>query len=481
MIAVPVRHPFDPRDSRLIAAACALLCAVAVGPAFWFAHFAPLFAAALLTAAAMLFSVRRSLVVLLVATAVIPGPVLELLRIPLGFKLTEVLLIATLLFLVIDVVWGRRLRVTTTDVDGLVAAFLAFALLSALLGVYYGNDDKGSILRNLRYPLYYVAFFAATQAFTPRDGARLIAPVLMFVGPVVGATYIFEFLGAIDLSAGERFFRVARPQGVVLPVAMLMTANLFIHHPRRFGRLLPALAFIPTGLAFALTVGRGMWLAFAVGLAATLWLRHRSRPRGARRTWGAAILAAAVVLLLVASVLVFQRFTGAAVSAHALERSRTFVDYTRDVQVLGRLMGYSEVLGAIAERPVLGSGQGRTLKFYGFNPDRGRFETWDAWTVDSLFLTLWLKMGLPGLILFSLLYLCLLRTVWNRFHSGAPADQRAFAAGAFSVLIAMGVFGIADGSMINGRFAVLFAILFAAGARAAAAATRAPGSTHAAS
>ena len=479
MTAVPVRYLFDPGDGRLLAAACALLCVVVVGPAFWAAHYVPLFAAALLAAAAMLFSVRRSLLVLLAATAVIPGPVLALLRIPLGFKLTEVLLIATLLFLVIEVVWARRLRVTATQVDGLVAAFLAVALLSALLGVYYGNDDKGSILRNLRYPLYYVAFFAAAQAFSPRDGARLIAPVLMFAGPAVGMVYIFEFLGAIDLSAGERFFRVARPQGVVLPVAMLLTANLFIHDPGRFGRLLPALAFIPTGLAFALTMGRGMWLAFAAGLAVTLWLRHRSRPRGARRTWGAAILAAAVIGVLVSSVLVFQRFTGAAVSAHAVERSRTFVDYTRDVQVLGRLMGYSEVLEAIAEHPVLGSGQGKILKFYGYNPEQGRFETWEAWTVDSLVLTLWLKMGLPGLILFSLLYLRLVRTAWGRFHSGDSAGERAFAAGAFSVLVAMGILGIADGSMINGRFAVLFAILFAAVARAAP--PPSPGSDDAAS
>ena len=479
MTAVPIRFLFDPGDGRLLAAACALLCVVVVGPAFWSVHYVPLFAGALLAAAAMLFSVRRSLFILLVATAVIPGPVLALLRIPLGFKLTEVLLIATLLFLVIEVAWARRLRVTATQVDGLVAAFLAVALLSALLGMYYGNDDKGSILRNLRYPLYYVAFFAATQAFSSRDGARLIAPVLMFAGPVVGMIYIFEFLGAIDLSAGERFFRVARPQGVVLPVAMLLTANLFIHDPRRFGRLLPALAFIPTGLAFALTMGRGMWLAFAVGLATTLWLRHRSRPRGARRAWGAAILAAAVIGVLFASVLVFQRFTGAAVGAHALERSRTFVDFSRDVQVLGRLMGYSEVLREISERPVLGSGQGRVLKFYGFDPEKGRFETWEAWTVDSLFLTLWLKMGLPGLILFSLLYMRLLRTAWERFHSGAAPDQRAFAAGAFSALVAMGVFGIADGSMINGRFAVMFAILFAAVARAAP--PPSPGSDDAAS
>ena len=50
-------------------------------------------------------------------------------------------------------------------------------------------------------------------------------------------------------------------------------------------------------------------------------------------------------------------------------------------------------------------------------------------------------------------------------HAAGPPDRRAFAAGAFSVLVAMGVLGISDGSMINGRLGVLFAVLFAAVAR----------------
>ena len=452
----------NPQDRRLIAMACVVQCVVVAMPALWSVYYVPLISGLLLSAGAMVFSVKRCLVVILVSTVALPTPLLEFLRIPFGFKLTEVLLIVTFLFLTIDIVFVRNLRLTRTRGDTLVLLFILLTLLSALVGIYYGNDVKGSIVRNLRYPLYYLAFFIATQALDPRDGARLVAPLLILSGLAVGMQYILEFLGAIDLSMGERFFRVVRRQGIVLPIALLLIANCFIHSPKRFGRLLLVLAFLPIGLAFALTVGRGMWVAFAVGLIATLWLRHRGLPVRQRRAWRAVVFATVVFSTLVGSVLLFQRVTGAAITAHAVERSRTFVDYTRDVQVLGRLMGYSEALKEISERPIVGSGQGKTLDFYSFNPDNSQFETWNAWTVDSLFLTLWLKMGIVGLIVFVLLCVRLLLDALRQFNVAIDPDTRFFSAGTFSVLVAMMVLGIADGSMINGRFAIVFAILFGA-------------------
>ena len=57
-------------------------------------------------------------------------------------------------------------------------------------------------------------------------------------------------------------------------------------------------------------------------------------------------------------VFIFQRFTGAAVGAHALERSLTFVDTARDPHFLGALFSYSIALEAIAKTPIFGAGQG---------------------------------------------------------------------------------------------------------------------------
>ena len=210
-------------------------------------------------------------------------------------------------------------------------------------------------------------------AARPGDGARLFAPLVVLAGVVVSAEYLLEFLGAVDPAAGESFVRVSRRQGIVLPVAMLLLANGFVHDPRRWGRPLLLALFLFIGLGFAITLGRGMWAAFGLGLLVTVWLWHRSQPAARRRAWKAALLAAGVVAALVLTALAFQRLTGAALSAHAVERSRTFLDVTRDVQVVGRFLGYASAWEEILEHPFLGGGQGATFTAWSFNPDAGRF------------------------------------------------------------------------------------------------------------
>ena len=71
-------------------------------------------------------------------------------------------------------------------------------------------------------------------------------------------------------------------------------------------------------------------------------------------------------------------------------------------------------------------------------------------------------MGIVGLIVFVLLCVRLLLDALRQFNVATDPDTRFFSAGTFSVLVAMMVLGIADGSMINGRFAIVFAILFGA-------------------
>jgi O-antigen ligase len=197
-----------------------------------------------------------------------------------------------------------------------------------------------------------------------------------------------------------------------------------------------------------------------VGLSVTVWLRYIAQPLADRRAWRSILLAVGMVVSLVATVLVFQRFTGAAITTQAVERSRTFVDYQRDVMVLSRLLGYARALDVIAERPILGSGQGKTLTFYSFNPETNKFETWTSWTMDSLYLALWLKMGLPGLLAFGWLCIHVLRTAWKSFRGSADPRVQAFMSGAIAVLVANLVLGVADGSMVTGRFAVVFGVLF---------------------
>ena len=205
-----------------------------------------------------------------------------------------------------------------------------------------------------------------------RSALRYYVPLLVALGLVVAVEYVLEFVGAIDLSVGERFVRVARLQGMVLPIALLLVVSELVFAPRRWGRPLLLLLFIPIGLAFVLTVGRSMWAVFLIGLVCIAYMNGRLR--GGDSRWRSAALVVAVLALLAGTVFSFQRFTGASIGAQVFERSRTLVEYEENVHVLGRIFSYAVALEASAEHPLLGHGQGKTLMLLNFNEDMLRFD-----------------------------------------------------------------------------------------------------------
>ncbi len=412
---------------------------------------------ALVSAAAILFSPRRSLAALVVVTSVLPAGVIDATRMLLGLRPWELVLLAALLFAAIDFVFFDGLRLRRSRVDGVLVAFLGAATVGALVGAWHGHE---ALLRNARYPFYFVGFFVVLQVVERRDVTRLFAPIFVAIGVVISAEYVLEFLGAIDLSTGDRFVRIGRRQGIVLPVSLLVIANWIVHDPRRWGRAPLLGLFLFTGLGFALTLGRGLWASFGLGLFVSVWLWHKGQPIEQRRAWKGIALALGLVLTLTATVLAFQRVTGTSISVHAVERSRTFLDYSRDIQVLSRLLNYATALQEIAKHPVLGAGQGATVTSYSFDPETNRFETWRAWTLDNLYLTLWLKLGLAGLILFPWFCIGVARAGVRVFHKTREPSERAFAAAVVATLAGMALLGISDGSMVNGRFAAVFAVLF---------------------
>ncbi len=447
----------EPDNPRWIALG-GIVCAVAVVlPAFLSAFHVLLVVGSIVAIGSVLFSPRRAVMAMVFVATALPVHIVDATRIPLGLRPWEILMMLAAGFVLIDIVFQRQLRIVRTAVDGHVLAFLAVAFLAAFIGGLHGNADD-VILRNMRYPLYYVVFFLVTQGVNARSVTEHFSLLFIIVGACVSAEYVLEFLGAIDLSSGNRFVRVARRQGIILPLSLLVIVNHLIYDRSRWRGWLPAM-FVFTGIGFALTLGRGMWAAFTVGLLVSIWLWQSAQPVANRRWWKGVVLAVGLVGTLGATMMVFQRVTGTSISAHAIERSRTFVDYTRDVQVLSRLLNYATALQEIARYPILGAGQGAELTSYSFNPESNRYETWRSWTLDSLYLTLWLKMGLAGLVLFVWLCVRVARTCLATFRASRAPPVRAFAAAALSTLVAMLVLGISDGSMVNGRFAAVAATL----------------------
>jgi hypothetical protein len=429
-------------------------------PNLWSMALALTLSGGLLLAGYTFFSPRRTLLVALVLNIVLPVKLLFSLALPGGLRLQEGILLAACLFALIDLVYKRGLRLRVTAIDLPVLCLLAATLLSVAVGVAHGHSGS-QILRDVRYPFYYAVFFLVTNFVDRRAVLELFAPALVLCGVVVGGEYILEFLGAIDLSVGTRFVRVVRLQGMVLPLAILLVANQFIHNPGRYGRPLLVVVMLPIGLAFVLTVGRGMWVAVGVGILCSALLRHFSLPRAERSAWKPALLVVGLLVVVVGVTALFQRFTGAAIGAHAFQRSLTFIDYERDAPILARLLSYATTLEAIGAHPLLGHGQGAMLNILSIDPETLEPEMIMAGTVDNLYLALWWKMGLAGLLAFTWFYWRVFQRAWRAFKNTRDSQVQVFSAGAVAVMSGMAVLGLSDASMVSGRFALVFAVFFA--------------------
>lgn len=459
---------FTPDNYRLLGLFCLAQLLLVAAPFIWAPHFAVAGLLLLAGGAAVAFSVRRALLLTLMLSVVVPGSVQSAFNLPAGIRFQEALLLAVGFLALIDWVYRRHLDLETSPLDRALLLFLGVAVGATAVGLLRGHDIMAA-LRDTRYTFYYLVFFLVTHFVDRRAAVRLFGPAFVFAGVLVSFGYILEFFGAIDLSAGTSFVRVARLQGLVLPISVLLLVNQLIHDPKRYPRLLLLALFVPMGLSLVLTVGRSMWIALAVGLIATVYLRDFVRPQqGPRHRWRSAALIVGVVGLMGLVAFFVQNVTGAAIGAHVAERSSGLLDIARAPTLLGRLFAYSAALEEFARYPFLGAGMGATLSYPLYNFDLHIFEIWTTWTIDSLYLTLLFKMGLVGLAAFGYFFWRGLHLAYRSFKESAALDNTAAAApteqalssGLFAVLCAQAIMGLSDGAMLNGRFALVYGVLF---------------------
>ena len=455
----PVFTWLRPDNRLLIAIVCVSLALLIGVPALWSIPYMLLACGAVLVLGSVLFSVERSIFLLLFLNIVLPIKILLAMQLPGGIRFQEGLMLVVMVFALIDFFYKKRHTLWCSWVDTALLLFLGITCFSFGLGLLYGNEFWLAT-RDVRYPLYYVALFLITNFLSEHKILDRLLPLLVVAALGVSLGYILEFVGAVNLTVDSSFVRVARLQGLILPMALLLIINQLLHDPQRYSRLLLVGLMLPIGVALILGVGRSMWIAFAVGLIISIYLHEFAVPRYQRRTVRNLFVILAPLALLGLAIFFLQRITGAAIGAQLLARSNVFWDVAQAPTFLARFFVYTAAVEAIVNYPWLGNGQGATITFPFFNFDTGFFEIRTTWTMDSLYLTLLFKMGVVGLISFMWLYWRLLRLAYRTFVQRLEPQVKAFGAGAFAILCGFAVLGISDASMVNGRFALVYATLF---------------------
>ena len=374
-------------------------------------------------------------------------------RLPENVQFVEALYALIVVLAAISWVSSRR-SWTRTPLDRQVAVFLGLIVFSCGLGLAYGQSTS-HMLRNVRYPLYYGAFYVATGFLDLRRFKDWI-PLLIGTSAVVGVEYLFEFLGVVNLSISGSFVRVARVEGLMLPIGTLLVATVWAFEPRRYRRILSGIALVPIALALVLTVGRGMWIGTATGLGvlALLVLLDRGR-RGRLRRF---MMIVALPILILGLGYVFEEVTSAGVSGAAYRKVERAVEQD-DWTITSRMISYGLVLEKMRDRPLLGGGHGETVSIPILEAVVPHILT--TGTVDNLYLTLGLRMGIVGIGVFVWLYGKALWLAFRRFRIEAVDDHRIILAAFITVYCGLLVYGMADATMITNKIAFIHAVFLA--------------------
>jgi O-antigen ligase len=442
---------FTPGDWGLVAAVCLAQLALlvlpipAIGPSG-----VALISLTLVSVLVVTSNVHRSILFLIFISTVIPGYISEEhLRLPMDFKFAEGLFMAVIFFALLSAL-KDRVSLPITPLNRPITLFLLIVVGSCAIGLYLGHSVS-QLLRDVRYPLYYGLFYIVTIFFDRRRHPQYLY-MLIVIASIVGIEYLIEFLSELNLSIAGAFHRVARTEGLLLPIGTLLIAAAWLYAPGRNVRLILGIALVPAALALVLTVGRGMWISAGGGFVALLFLFIRDRQRlGLRRLW----IILAVPLLVFTFGSVFETATDTGVGAAASRRLASAETIEEDRSLATRLISYRAAWAKIVRRPILGGGHGETVTFPIVMTEVPHIATVGA--VDNVYLTILLRMGLVGLFAFLWIYVRGLRLSYRLFQTSQTQSVRFFAAGFFVVYSAMLVYGMADSTMIGTRLIFIHA------------------------
>ncbi|MDE2888013.1 MAG: O-antigen ligase family protein [Gemmatimonadota bacterium] len=431
----------------LIPAVCLAQLAVIALPAWQFGEVIPLITVSLIVVSgiALMTSVTSALLYLCFIASVISSEFYEEhLMLPGNLHFCEALFV---------VVWGvafvawlqeRKLSWRRTRLDRPMLVFLGLVAASIGLGLFYGHDVR-QVMRDVRYPLYYVLFFVATGFFDLRRRGTFLA-VLVISAAVVGVEYLIEFVRTVDLSYAGAFYRVARREGLLLPMGVLVIAAAFLYDTSPVRRMVVGLLLVPIGLALVVTMGRAMWggLLFGLFCLGGLVLLDRGRHRGRRL-----LILLMIPILLLGLGYYFQQFTGAGIEDMAAHRLRRTVT-EGDLEIQGRLLAYALALEKIWQRPLLGGGHGTTISYLRFD-EYSRPYIFTSGGVDNTYLTIMMRMGVVGVIAFLWIFARGLRIAYGLFRRSDDPRLKGFCVAFLAVYAALLVYIVTDNTMMGNR------------------------------
>jgi O-antigen ligase/polysaccharide polymerase Wzy-like membrane protein len=271
-------------------------------------------------------------------------------------------------------------------------AYVGLSLANYLRGLWVGSSPNFATLE-LMPVLALGSGILVANVFDPRRDLRLATIGLFAIG-YVSASLGYYFFAVYHVRAAGVFF-------LPIPGMIAMFAvNLALRSPRTASALGWCLLSLPLFLHQFISFTRGYWLGCMAGLLASL-VAYVRWGKGAGPSWrrsglvlGTLVCVGSVGAMSLGLIVGRTDFLTMAGSRFA---SVTATEFTHETASnLARIAEYAEVVTRIAAAPWLGHGLGYTFTFQ----EPIGFEVAEQWYTHQIYLFVWLKQGLIGLLVF---------------------------------------------------------------------------------
>ncbi|MBS3908301.1 MAG: O-antigen ligase family protein [Actinobacteria bacterium] len=349
------------------------------------------------------------------------------------------------------VLYGVKLR--ASGIEWPLALFLFLILLSTWSSIHLPTSLEGAFQRYdglYSQLIYFALFFLAVQYLAEDERRETFLALFVFSASVVSLYGILQQFGidptpwgyiAFDTSRSFSTFGNPVLLGAYLSITFFIALGLLYSSEQVIEKTAYAFATALMALCVVLTMGRALWVAVLVGLLVFTTLRSKGL-RKSCVTWRSAVgpavltLATVVPAIFIVGIPVFSsRVASMAETGGSLG---------------SRLSMWRSALAMIADRPFLGYGPDSVgLVFPRYETaELARIAPIDIQTnVHNAFLQIAVTLGLPALLLFSLILTVFTLKTLNKIRSDgkvSPIPAGLFAGtAAFVIQSATGITGIA--------------------------------------
>ena len=370
-----------------------------------------------------------------------------------GLDLRDMVLLGTLGLTFVKELINRRISFQLFPIGGMLVLFLILAAFSLINALIFEKAAFNWAFNDFRLMLYYTLFFAVSWGIrTHKQLKAFLIGLYSMANFIVLLMIVQQFLGIDNLlTPGMSRWQIGEEAGgglrILAPLILLIAIFIVITvcyayftDNRKHRNLALAQSFFLI-IGFLLTYTRSAWVTVTIALFIVLgYMAYQNQKKAATLLLlGSPLIVSAMIFFFAVPTSAYSTIP---LIGNVLERGVTIFEAeetTESDSLQWRFYENNEALRSIRERPIFGVGLGNQYREITIiQGEAAGTRTTDDITrltryVHNSFLSMAVKMGVPTLVLFLIIYVIFIGMAW---HLHAQVDDPVYKSIVLGVAVA---------------------------------------------